>query len=69
MPFLCDIRFEKGEKIWQKADSNLGRSRQKDNTDICSVEYPNHTLVGKVSVTSFCQQGGLLALGVNRHSV
>ncbi len=30
--------------------------------------YPNHTLVGGVSVNSLCQQGGLFALSVNRHS-
>ncbi len=33
-----------------------------------SVDYPNHTLVGGVSVNSLCQQGGLFALSVNRHS-
>ncbi len=26
------------------------------------VDYPNHTLVGEVSVNSLCQQGGLFAL-------
>ncbi len=35
----------------------------------CSVDYPNHTLVGGVSVNSLCQQGGLFALSVNRHSI
>ncbi len=35
----------------------------------CSLDYPNHTLVGGVSVHSLCQQGGLFALSVNRHSV
>ncbi len=34
-----------------------------------SVDCPNHTLVGGVSVNSLCQQGGLFALSVNRHSV
>ncbi len=34
-------------------------------TVFCNVNYPNHTLVGGVS---FCQQSGLFALSVNRHS-
>ncbi len=30
MPFWCDMIFEKGEEIvWQKVDSNSGRSRKK----------------------------------------
>ncbi len=31
-------------------------------------DYPNHTLVGRVSVNGLCQQGGLFAPSVNRHS-
>ncbi len=83
MPFRSDMRFEKGEKkVQQKVDSNSGRSRKKSTrltiyateTDVkqvsfFSVDYPNHTLVGGVSVNSLCQQGGLFALRVNRHSV
>ncbi len=34
-----------------------------------NVDYPNHTLVGGVSVNSFCQQGRLFALSENRHSI
>ncbi len=33
-----------------------------------NVDYPNHTLVDGVSVNSICQQGGLFAFSVNRHS-
>ncbi len=33
---------------------------------LCSLDSPNHTLVGGVSVNSLCQQGGLSALSVNR---
>ncbi len=36
---------------------------------IISVDCPNHTLVGGVSVTSLSQQGGLFALSVIRHSI
>ncbi len=32
-------------------------------------QSPNHMLVGGVSVNSLCQQGGLFALSVNRHSI
>ncbi len=77
------MRFEKGEnKIRQKVGSNSGRSCQNARTlpstplklmlnerDWDSVDYPNHTLVGGVSVNSLCQQGGLFALSVNRHAV
>ncbi len=32
MLFWCDLKFEKGEKkVRQKADSNPGRSRQREN--------------------------------------
>ncbi len=31
-----------------------------------NVDYPNHTLVGGVTVNSLCQQGGLIALSVNK---
>ncbi len=34
-----------------------------------SVDYPNQTLVGGISVNRICQQGGLFALSVNRPSV
>ncbi len=82
-PLRCDMRFEKGEKkVWQKASSNQGRSRQKHygmrfttaplklrtHSRFLNVDYPNHTLVGGVRVNSLCQQGGLFALSVNRHS-
>ncbi len=33
------------------------------------VNYLNHMLVGGASVNSLCQQDGLFALSVNRHSV
>lgn len=33
---------------------------------LCNFVLLNQTMVGKVSVNSLCQQGGLLALGVNR---
>ncbi len=72
------MRFEKGEKkfskrrIWTRVD----RAEKHvpyiytTETDVewvsfCSVDYPNHTLMGRVSVSSLCQQGGLLALSVN----
>ncbi len=29
------------------------------------VDYPNQTLVGRVSVNSVCQQGGLFVLSIN----
>ncbi len=32
-----------------------------------SVDYPNHTLVGGVSVNSLCRQGMLFAISVNTH--
>ncbi len=71
------------KKVRQKVGSNSGRARQKAlalpstalklklilNKGLFSVDYPNHTLVGGVSVNSLCQQGGLFALSANRHSV
>ncbi len=41
MHLLCDMRFEKGEKFCQKADSNPGRSRQNEygkGFTICAIE-------------------------------
>ncbi len=34
----------------------------------CNIVKLNHMLVGGVRVNSLCQQGGLFALSVNRHS-
>ncbi len=76
------MRYEiwKGrKKVRQKAGSNSIASKNTrltihaTETDMkwvsfFSVDYPNHTLLGGVSVNSFCQQGGLFALSVNRHS-
>ncbi len=66
MPFRCDMRFEKGEKSLAKPGLELRSIASKsthftiDTTDILfCVDYPNHTLVGGVSVNSLCQQGGL----------
>ncbi len=36
---------------------------------VSNVDKPNCTLVGGVSVNSLCQQGGVFALSVNRHSI
>ncbi len=35
---------------------------------LCNIVYANQTLVGGASVNSLCQQGGLFALSVNKHS-
>ncbi len=35
---------------------------------LCNVVQSNHTLVGGVNINSLCQQDGLFALSVNRHS-
>ncbi len=83
MPLRCDMRFEKGEKKFGKRQVRTRVDRVK-NTMVCAlqsaplklrthsrfynVDYPNHTLVGGVRVNSLCQQGGLFALSVNRHS-
>ncbi len=63
MPFRCDMRFEKGEKSLSKGGLELGSIVSKSmhltiyttETDaefasFFSVDYPNHTLVGGVSV-------------------
>ncbi len=47
MFFWCDMRFEKGEKKFGK--------RQAKWASFFSVDYPNHTLVGSVSVNGLCQ--------------
>ncbi len=75
------MRFEKEEKSSAKGRRELGSTVSKymrlsiyaTETDaellsFFSVDYPNHTLVGGVSVNSLCQQDGLFALSVNRHS-
>ncbi len=75
------MRFEKGEKSLAKGGFELGSIALKSTrlticateTDVkrasfFSVDSPNHTLVGGVSVNSLCQQGGLFAFSVNRHS-
>ncbi len=38
MLFWCDLEFEKGEKkVRQKADSNLGRPRQKEHNTCFTI--------------------------------
>ncbi len=73
MPFRCDVRFEKGEKKFGKRRVRTQKARALTSTRLKQasffrVDYPNHTLVGGVRVNSICQQGGLFALSVNRHS-
>ncbi len=66
------MRFEKGEKkVLQKVGLNPRRFLQKAHVlsstplkhDLLAlffiVDYPNHTLVGGVSVNSLSQQGGI----------
>ncbi len=75
------MRFEKGEKslakggleLWLTASKCMRLTIYTTETDVelvsCfSVDQLNHTLVGGVSVNSLCQQDGLFALSVNRHS-
>ncbi len=71
---LTDVTWDmKREK---KVNLNPSRSGQKWlhhwswclTVVFCSVHHPNHTLVGRVSVHSLCQQDRLFALSVNRHS-
>ncbi len=41
MLFWCDVKFEKGEKkVRQKADSNPGRSRQKEYDTRFTISAP-----------------------------
>ncbi len=78
------MRYEilKGEKSLAKGRFELGSIASKSmhltiyatetNVKLASffsVDYPNHKLVGRVSVNSLCQQGRIFALSVNRHSV
>ncbi len=70
MPFRCDMRFEKGKKKFGKRRARTRVDRVKKHTpyhllhwndvkqeSFFSVGYPNHTLIGGVSVNSLCQQG------------
>ncbi len=76
------MRFEREKKSSAKGGFKLGSIASKcmrltiyaTETDVkqpsfFSLDYTNHMLVGGVSVNSLCQQGGLFALSVNRHSV
>ncbi len=73
------MRFQNGEKSLAKGGFELGSIASKSshlsiystplklmlNECVFSVDYPNHTLVGEVTVNRLCQQGGLFALSVN----
>ncbi len=76
---LSDAIWEKEKESSAKGGFELGSIASKSmhlthytiETDaewaaFFSVDSPNHMLVGGVSVNSLCQQGGLLALSVNR---
>ncbi len=78
-PMRYEIWKER-KKVRQKAGSNSGRSRQKAYAlpsmpltlmlkCLFLVLTIPISLVGRVSVNSLCQQGGLFALSVNRHSL
>ncbi len=75
------MRFEKEEKKFGKRRARTRVDRGKymrltiyaTETDaellsFFSVDLLNHTLVAVVSLNSLCQQDGLFALSVNRHS-
>ncbi len=75
---MCDLKFEKGRNKFAKRRIRPGSMTPRFT--ICAagaddwwwsfvILKSNHMLVSGVSVNSLCQQGGLFALSVNRHSV
>ncbi len=74
-----DLKMEKnnsakgGFELGSVASKSIRVTIYATETDVgwasfCSLDSPNHTLVGGVSINSLCQQGGPFALSVNRHS-
>ncbi len=62
-----------GFELWLIASKSTCLTLYTTETDadwvsFFSVDYPNHTLVGGVSVNCLCQQGRLFALSLNKHS-
>ncbi len=62
---LAKGEFEPGLTASRRLRYTLYHLRQ---LSFIVLNYPNHTLVGRVSVNSLCQQGRVFALSVNRHS-